>query len=91
MAHYRNPHTVTLYEPPTSTENPHCQKLPKREKIDEILATFSTLWHFLVTFGQFLYLYLASFCIIKAISDNPKAKCHKYNGYPWISKKTFLM
>ena len=23
MAHYRNPHTVTLCEPPTSTENPH--------------------------------------------------------------------
>ena len=23
MAHYRNPHTVTLYKPPTYTENPH--------------------------------------------------------------------
>ena len=63
---------------------------PNGKKSMKFWLLFSTLWHFLVTFGQFLYLYLASFCIIKAISDNPKAKCHKYNGYPWISKKTFL-
>ena len=29
MAHYRNPHTVTLFKPPTSTENPHLEDSEK--------------------------------------------------------------